>query len=142
MKNSNMRTALLVVAAASVILAVAGYSADYLGAETVLQQALATNATAKTAAEILSPQQQLQTELKAFQTNVIALPAPEAAAQWLKFVDRFAQLPDERANYFGQRGARQEPLTAQDLIAALPPPTAWPELAGQVERRTADCGGW
>jgi len=111
-----------------------GRAAEYLGAEKVLRQAMETNEPANARPEPPSPQRQWRADLKSFQTNAPALAPAEAAAQWLKLLDRFTQLPDSR-NGFGRFAGRDEMPTPQELMEVLPPPATWPELARQVEQR-------
>lgn len=134
------RCAWWLVASLGVVCPLSGRPADYLGAQVVLRQALATNAAGTTQPKPLSPLSQLREDLKAYQTNAIALPPAGAAAQWLKLLDRFVQLPDNRANYYERHNAEDEPMSAEKLIAALPAPSAWPELARQVEQQPAGEG--
>lgn len=80
---------------------------------------------------------------------------PEAqAAEWLRFYDRFWELPpspdsddDDDEDYEDEEGPlRRAPLSARSLAAALPPPEAWPIMQRQADaqaaaRRKTNAGG-
>ncbi|MGA2854211.1 MAG: tetratricopeptide repeat protein, partial [Verrucomicrobiota bacterium] len=107
---------------------------DYQGAEAVLKQAAESSDHAKSRHEENSPASQLRADLKAFKQQSATLAPADAAKQWLVLVDRFEQLTETPANPFQQAGA-DLPLEPQELLDALPPPSAWAELAKAIESR-------
>lgn len=85
----------------------------------------------------LSPGAQLRLDLSNFTARASAL-APSAAAEgWLALEARQAALPasgPRGLDVHGQ-GAASQPPVFRDLLAALPPPGAWDELARQLRDR-------
>lgn len=103
----------------------------------MLRQVLATNVVAAASNATLSPRMQLKADLKQFQTNAVSLSPSDAATQWLKLIDRFAEVSAGAMSFYSGPRSNEEPLQAEDLLAALPPPKAWSELVKQVEQRPA-----
>ena len=112
--------------------------ADYLGAEAVLQQV--ADRVAKPADKNPPDEQsRLRSDLKVFSQNVTNLAATEAAGQWLKLVDRAIKIQQAAGRDYNPTAT---PLGLEDLLNALPPPSAWAELAKAVAARpTAKDGG-
>jgi tetratricopeptide (TPR) repeat protein len=102
------------------------------GARAVLQT-VAEQSGRKAEAAPASDAGRLRAELQAFGNESSALGPAEAAKQWLAFVERFLALPrQERTDHGSEQG-----VSAQLLLAALPRPDSWPELAKLVAARPA-----
>jgi MoxR-like ATPase len=102
------------------------------GAAAILRQANAEPEKAPTAE--LSPAAKLAGEIASFPARASKLPPAEAATEWLKLFDRAAEVePDETPRR--HRGGPTKRADAGALVAALPAPEAWPELARQIEAR-------
>ena len=97
------------------------WASDYLGADGVLQHARAGTNTPSVKTPV-DDRTILRNELKAFPQTVTHLAPVEAAHRWLEFVDRAGKL-------------QREPIRAEEILAALPPPAAWPELAKAIAAR-------
>lgn len=112
-------------------------AADFLGAGPVLRKV--EEQTAKKPDGEAKPDEntKLREALSDFGQKVASL-APAAAAQgWLELVDRRGKLPPT-----GNRGfdGSVVPVTAQELVAVMPPPTAWGELTKAIAARPAAKG--
>ena len=94
---------------------------DYLGAGGVLQQVRDRNArpAEKTAG---TERSKFCDELKTFSQTVTNLAPAEAARAWLRLVDRAAKF-------------QRQPIQADQLLGALPPPADWAELAKAIAAR-------
>jgi len=107
-------------------------AADYLGASGVLRAVEARHAGADQKAPATNESAQLSADLKTFTQTSGSLPAPEAARRWLELVDRAVKVQSHtRANDYMNYGRND----ANALLAALPPPAAWPDLARAVAAR-------
>jgi hypothetical protein len=82
-----------------------------------------------------SPMALLRFDLERAPERMKNLPPQEAARAWLALVDRFAALK----NTPDAEGSRR-PVGFSDVIAALPPPSAWEALATQVQARYTRAG--
>ena len=98
---------------------------DYMGASAVLQQVEERHAK-PVSMPATNDVSKLQDDLKAFGKNAANLPAANAAKQWLELVDRAAKI-DSRSPGMSINGG--------ELLGALPPPTAWKELAVAISAR-------
>jgi tetratricopeptide (TPR) repeat protein len=107
------------------------------GAAAILRQASA-DAKAEAPKEP-SAAEKLADELAAFPARAAKLPPAEAATEWLKFFDRAAELdPEESVRSRIRPGAQGTDSAA--LVAVLPAPEAWPELARQIDARPKRTG--
>ncbi len=110
---------------------------DYLGASAVLQQ-VETRIAKPVEKKPADEQSRLHDELKTFRQSVTQLAPAEAAQRWLEFVDRARKpQPQSARNY----NAASAPVTAEDLLGALPPPPAWSELAKAIAARPPSKSG-
>ncbi len=102
---------------------------NYLGASVVLKKlAESSEQTGKTN-EPPNDEALLKTDLESFQKNASALEPKEAAKKWLSFLERLDKVT------VGRRYGSGSTLTTRELVAALPPPSAWDELARLIEAR-------
>ena len=135
-KNFLFRTVFVVVAAVGSVhdspVTVLG-AESYLGAEAVLnklaEQAAApadTDSAEKTAAA------RWRQDVKLLRARAAVLPPKDAAGGWLALMDRLYELTRSFTPEDVQGG---EPPGFRDLLAALPPPAAWGELARAVDSR-------
>ncbi|HEY4416301.1 MAG TPA: hypothetical protein VGO57_11470 [Verrucomicrobiae bacterium] len=104
---------------------------DYLGANTVLQQ-VATRIAKPEDKKPADAQSQLRDELKTFSQNATNLPPADAARKWLELVDRASKLQSQSVR---NDNPSSPPLTADEVLAALPPPAAWNVLAQAIAAR-------
>jgi tetratricopeptide (TPR) repeat protein len=112
-------------------------AADALrGAQAVLADVAAqTGAPAQPAAKPPSELARLRADLTNFTARAVTLAPAAAAREWLALGDRYFKLPARQQ--FGMNAAAERPLQPQELIAALPPPAAWDELAKAIAARPA-----
>jgi tetratricopeptide (TPR) repeat protein len=85
----------------------------------------------------VSPAAALMRDVEAFRSRAPQLAAPVAAAQWLELWDRSLTMDAQRAarEYDAYDALTQSPVGARSLLAALPPPEAWPSLRTQAAAR-------
>ena len=106
-------------------------AADFEGAVSVLQkvqeQQAITNATDESSDETV-----LRQDLKNFEKKVGALSPEDAAAGWLKLIDRQSKLSTGAARSFEETTL---PVTSDEIMAALPPPKDWTALAQAIFAR-------
>ncbi len=112
-----------------------GWALDYLGAEGVLKLVKERNATVTPAPA--DDQSKLRDELKAFQAASTNLAPAEAARRWLELADRAAKAQRRAAMHYDPN---TRPVEGDDLLAVLPPPPAWGELAKAIAARPAAKG--
>src|SRR5262249_42610530 len=86
-------------------------------------------------AEAKDPAGLLRRDLEQFRGKAASVAPQEAAAGWLKLVDRYLQLGP------AARGRQAEPLEFSTVLSALPPPPAWDALATAVQARAAAAPG-
>lgn len=110
---------------------------DFLGTEGFLRTVQDRLAKPATQADQPDAYSQLRADLKAFSTSATNLPPAEAAQRWLAFVDRAAKIQPSLMGF----SPSVNPINADDLLSALPPPTAWNDLAKAVAARPAAKGG-
>ncbi len=112
------------------------------GASAILAEVAAQQEKRADPDAALSPGAQLRLDLSNFTARASAL-APSAAAEgWLALEARQAALPasgPRGLDVHGQ-GAASQPPVFRDLLAALPPPGAWDELASQLQGRPEPTG--
>ena len=117
-------------------LALSASAADALrGAAAILDQLAQGADQTKQPAKPPSEAAKLRTDVSNFTARVSALAPATAAGEWLALADRLAKMP-ARMRY----GAGEEqvpPPQFPELIAALPPPAAWDELAKAIASRPA-----
>ena len=111
---------------------------SYLGANAVLHQVEERNAKPVEKPAKADEQTQLRDDLKAFSQSATNLPPAEAATRWLALVDRAITNQQQSARSYNQSVV---PIQAEDVLAALPPPAAWNELAQAIAARPAVKGG-
>ncbi len=99
---------------------------DYIGAGAVLRQVEERNAKPVEKSAALDETAQLHQDLKAFGETAANLPPADAAKRWLELVDRAIKTERSGAEF-----------QADEILAALPPPAAWSELAKAVAARPA-----
>lgn len=131
-----------------------------LGARAVIEraQAEAGQKAAPSNSPLMQARADLRRDLAAFQKTAINLTPKVAASMWLGLLDRFWSLPlDQDQDHFGRsnmfsgtdEGADEEDadadeaapqwqVTIQDILKALPGPSAWSELSAQVNNRTVE----
>ena len=111
---------------------------DYLGASNVLHQVEERNAN-PAEKEKKDASAQLRDDLKSFRESVTNLAPTDAAQHWLDLVDRAVKVQQQQApNY----NPSVMPIQAEDVLGALPPPTAWRSLATAIAARPpAKSGG-
>jgi tetratricopeptide (TPR) repeat protein len=109
---------------------------DFLGAQAVLRRAEAPNGK-PVDESAKDPSSRLRDDLKSFSRSVTNLAADDAAQRWLELVDRAAKVRRS-----AMPGARRFsiPVRADDLLWALPPPTAWNELSQAISARPPASG--
>jgi tetratricopeptide (TPR) repeat protein len=106
---------------------------DYVGASAVLQQVQERGA--KSTPQTNDMQSRLRNDLKAFRQNVTNLSPADAAKSWLEFVDLAAKLQQMQQMGGQNFNSFVQPIQGEDLLAALPPPGAWNELAKAIAAR-------
>lgn len=82
-----------------------------------------------------------RTERDAFLQAAPNLPGAEAAEAWLALADKFWKMPApppsaESMSYYTSTGS--DPLSFTGLIAAMPPPEAWPIISEKLETDAPD----
>ena len=107
------------------------FAADFQGASAVLQKVQEKNVSTNTTTEA-SDDAVLRKDLKDFQKRVGALSPDEAATGWLKLVDRHSKLHADARQGLDEMTL---PITADDVMAALPPPKDWSALAQAIFAR-------
>ena len=119
----------------SVCLSVSASAAEPLRGAAAILGDLAAKASAQAAQPAaVSPVAQLRTDLTGFATRA-GTPAPAAAAnEWLALADRLAKIYAQRQNADDEVYA---PPQFSELLAVLPPPAAWDEIAKAVAARPA-----
>lgn len=80
------------------------------------------------------PTEVLRHDLEAFRDKAASLPPQEAARGWLALVERYSATV-KAANAGNQREGGMEPLAFQEVLAALPPPSAWNALTAEIQAR-------
>ena len=105
------------------------------GAASALQQMVAQKpAPPKAPPRAQTPAELLRHDLEAFRDKAASsLPPQEAARGWLALVDRYTAIA--RAVNAGNQRGETKPLSFQDVLAALPPPSAWNALTTQIQVR-------
>ncbi len=108
------------------------------GASSALQQMAAQKPPApKVPPKTQNPTEVFRHELEAFRDKATALPPQEAARGWLALLDRYS-VTIKAANAAASDGNQTEglaPLSFQEVLAALPPPTAWNALTAEIQAR-------
>src|SRR6185503_21357122 len=105
--------------------------ADYEGATAIIKQI--QEQSAKPAAGAKTDEHSRLREAIAEFTNKLSRLSPaEAATGWLELVDRRNKIGSTR--HFAEDTV---PVPAEELLAALPPPTCWNALAAAVTNRPA-----
>lgn len=104
---------------------------DYLGASNVLHQVQERNANPaqKTKKDASA---QLRDDLKSFRESVTNLTPDVAAQRWLDLVDRAVKVQQQQAQNYNPSAIQ---IRSDDLLGALPPPTAWNALAKAIAAR-------
>lgn len=110
------------------------HAQDYLGANAVLQQVQERNAKPGEVSAKSNEQTQLRDDLQAFSQTATNLPPADAARRWLELMDRAVKI-QKQSELSYTSGSR--PIGADELLKALPPPTAWSELAKAIAARPA-----
>ena len=127
-------TLLIVVLTACFVSSVS--AADSLrGAASILEQISQGADPATQPAKPTSEAAKLRTDLSNFTARASTLAPAAAASEWLALADRLGKMP-ARMRY-GAGGDQVPPPQFPELIAALPPPTAWDELAKAIAARPA-----
>ncbi|MEO6036092.1 MAG: tetratricopeptide repeat protein [Verrucomicrobiota bacterium] len=105
--------------------------ADFEGAASVLKKVEKQSASTNAAPDA-SGDATLRKDLKEFQKTVGSLAPEKAAAGWLELIGRSSKLAEE-----DQLGSseRLTPISADELIEALPPPKDWAALAKAIFAR-------
>ena len=107
-------------------------AADYLGAAGVLRAVEERHAGAGQKAPVTNESAQLSADLNTFSQTSGSLPPAEAAQRWLELADRSIKVQSHaRSSDYMSYGQND----ASALLAALPPPVAWPDLARAVAAR-------
>jgi hypothetical protein len=104
---------------------------DYLGASNLLRQVEARNASPAEKAK-KDASAQLRDDLKSFRESVTNLPSDDAAQRWLDLADRAVKVQQQQAQNYNPSAVQIQP---DDLLGALPPPTAWNALAKAIAAR-------
>ena len=104
---------------------------DYLGASNLLHQVAERNAN-PAEKEKKDASAQLRDDLKSFRESVTNLTPTDAAQRWLDLVDLADKVQSQQVQIYNQGGS---PIQPDDLMGALPPPTAWSALAKAVATR-------
>lgn len=120
--------------------AVLGFTANaetYLGASGALQRVEELNAKSGSTNTSGDLQSKLRADLKAFQQNAANLPPAQAATAWLDLVDRAIKIQKQAAVNFNPGNI---PIQADEVLAALPSPAVWKELAAAIAARPAAKG--
>jgi tetratricopeptide (TPR) repeat protein len=131
--NNNMRAAILFTL--FLIINAELRAADFKGAAEVLRQASQTSPKAKEKKE--DPSRPFRDKLKAFEKQSTNLPPGQAASQWLALVDEFENLSGDSMDRFRGGSRFVLPLQFNDVLKAIPQPSAWGELEKAVEARPA-----
>lgn len=103
---------------------------QFRGAEAALKALTMPAAADKPKAT--DPASTFREDLRPFRERVATLPPKEAAAGWLALVERYLQL---QPNPEALADAASQPLQFQEVLAALPPPAAWSDLAAAIAAR-------
>ena len=107
---------------------------DLQGAASALQQMSAQKPAApKAPPKKQNPIEAFRHDLEAFRDKASTLPPQAAANGWLALVDRYSTSVKAANN--GNQGDGTEPLTFQEILAALPPPAAWNALTAAIQAR-------
>jgi tetratricopeptide (TPR) repeat protein len=109
---------------------------SYQGASAVLQDIAAQSAKSTTNTPETDERSKLRNDLKSFEGASAGLAPDEAATRWLALADRAAKL--QAPTMPGQEAI--QPVSSGELLAALPPPAVWPELAKAIAARPAAKG--
>ena len=116
-------------------------SSDMLGAQKVLeviaQAGALTNAVSSPKASS-AIRTQYTNDLARFKIARVGMKPEQAATEWLSLLDRLGKLPDDTpdsqstySSYRDERGI----LSFDDVVEAIPEPSAWGALAAAVEKR-------
>jgi hypothetical protein len=84
----------------------------------------------------------LLADIRQFRTKSATLDPHEAALEWLRLLDRAVRL-GPRKYHDGLASFDpdlRKPVSVQSVIAALPPPSAWPALRDQARLRSSQPG--
>lgn len=124
-----MKSLLLV----TVCLSISASAAEPLRGAAAILGELAAKANAKDVQPAaVSPVAKFRADLANFTARAATLAPAAAAQEWLAFEDRLAKLYSQRQITDGEFS---NPPQFSDMLAALPPPTAWDELAKAVATR-------
>ena len=104
---------------------------DYLGASNVLHQVAERNAKPADKRE-KTESEKLRDDLKSFRESVTNLTPADAAQHWLDLVDRAVKVQQQQAQNYNPSSI---PIQPDDVLGALPPPTAWSALAKAIAAR-------
>ena len=104
---------------------------NYLGANAVLRQVEEHNARPVEKRE-KDETAKLRDDLQSFRQSVTNLAPADAAQRWLGLVDRAVKVQRQLVR---NNNPSSIPIRTYDLLGALPPPTAWNELAKAVAAR-------
>ena len=119
----------------SVCLSVSASAAEPLRGAAAILGDLAAKASAQAAQPAaVSPVAQLRTDLTGFATRAGTLAPAAAANEWLALADRLAKIYTQRQTADDEVSA---PPQFAELLAVLPPPAAWDELAKAIAARPA-----
>ncbi|TLD72736.1 tetratricopeptide repeat protein [Phragmitibacter flavus] len=111
------------------------HAQSYQGAEALLKQLESQQDAGGTKEGKPDAVAALLAEINKFQADAAQLAPEEAAIKWLALFDVYAAIPQE-ALY--RQGNRADRLSLQRLIESLPPSSAWPALATEVNKRVKD----
>src|SRR5690349_4156638 len=126
-------------------------SAELPPAADVIKKVEAPQSSAK-GDQANDPVAALKSDIKALSVKVATMPPAEAASEWLKLFDRYGDVPHSSdgstRSYTRWRGSyriRQSVggasgVTFAELLAALPPPAGWEELAKAIDSRPMPAG--
>ena len=104
---------------------------DYLGASNVLHQVEERNAKPADKRE-KTESEKLRDDLKSFQQSVTNLMPADAAQRWLDLADRAVKVQQQQMQNYNPSVIQIQP---DDVLGALPPPTAWNALSKAIAAR-------
>lgn len=113
----------------------AAAASDFDGASVVLRKIAEQSTQTTTNSPATNGRSKFRDELKAFRDASASLPPREAATRWLALVDRAAKLPAANPLSPSESDGSSRPIGSEELLEALPPPAAWPELAKAIAAR-------
>jgi len=115
-------------------LALPAEAQELQGAASALQQMTAQKPPPTRAApKAPTPTEVLRRDLAAFRDRAPALPPRDAARSWLALMQRYAT--HVKAASAANRSEESEPLAFQQVLEALPPPSAWNALTAEILAR-------